>query len=111
MSEQLQRWFAAVLGCAIAATWAAAGLGPALAGLMASAAAYGAVAFAQRLRHPQATSARTVKPRKVPADRRSTSELSRSSRRRASSRPALDRDARLAHEVDGPHSATGGYGW
>lgn len=48
MSERLQRYFAALLGCALASTWAAAGLGPTLAGLIASAVAYVAVAFSQR---------------------------------------------------------------
>ena len=53
MSDELQRYFAAVLACAIAATWVAAGFGPALAGLIASAVAYGAVAVAQQRSTPR----------------------------------------------------------
>jgi hypothetical protein len=53
MSDQLDRYFAATLGCAVTAMWAAAGFGPAFACLAVAVAAYGAVALVQRgsLRH------------------------------------------------------------
>jgi hypothetical protein len=47
MSDQLERYFAAALGCAITAMWATAGVGPALACLAVAAASYGAAALVQ----------------------------------------------------------------
>ena len=48
LSEQLQRYFASGLGCAISAIWATAGFGAALASLAVAAASYASVSFAQR---------------------------------------------------------------
>lgn len=117
MSEQLQRYFAAVLGCAIAATWAAAGFGPALAGIVTSVAAYFAVAFAQRRGLFQSRSDRTAKRRQFQARRSSRSSSQHSGRGvkdRAQLRPGRwpAYDADLPDELDVPPSrAAGGYGW
>ena len=119
MSEQLQRYFAAILGCAIAATWAAAGFGPALAGLFASVAAYFAAAFAQRRRLFRSRSAPTVKRRPLRA-RESSRSSTRHSSPAAKDReqfpsgrwPVFDAAADLPDELDAPPTrATGGYGW
>ena len=123
MSERLPRDFAAVLGCAIAATWAAAGFGPALAGLIASAVAYAAVAFSQQRSLLQAGHGRTVKRPQVTATPRASRAPGRSNGRRpgpAATRPArapvIERplfDAELTAEPDEGAAipATGRYGW
>jgi hypothetical protein len=123
MSERLQRYFAAVLGCAIAATWAAAGFGPALAGLIASAVAYAAVAFSQQRSLLQSGHGRTVERPQVTAARRTSRDPAQPSGRRPSRaaarparRPATERTVLSAELTDAPDErpaipATGRYGW
>ena len=123
MSERLQRYFAAVLGCAIAATWAAAGFGPALAGLIAAAVAYAAVAFAQQRSLLQSRPAGTVARPQITASRRTSRAPARASSRRPNlavtrpaRAPATERPvfkAELAEQPDERPAtpAAGLYGW
>ena len=85
MSVQLQRYFAAILGFAIAATWFEAGALAAFVCLVAAAAAYGAAVFLQPTR----------------AARRAP---------RARHEPARPRPVREPEAPSEP-SATGTYGW
>lgn len=91
MSSQLQRYFAATLGFAIAATWFEAGAVAALVCLVAAAAFYAAAAFVQPQRAPRPA----ARPRREPAPR---------------PRPQAVSDAE-AHEAPSEPSATGTYGW
>ena len=120
MCEQLQRYFAALVGCAITATWVAAGFGAALAAVIVSAAAYGAVALSQRRSLLESRRGRTVARTHVAAARRPAPDPARRSGRRA--RPAAPHrrpsPARewpvfdLDEEPDEPSiSAAGRYGW
>ncbi len=103
MSEQLQRYFAAVLACVVAATWAASGIGPALAGLAAAVVGYAAVAFTQHRGVRQVERRPAAKPRRTKPTR---------ARPRASEWPVFDADAELPGEQDaGAVPATGSYGW
>jgi hypothetical protein len=93
MSTQLQRYFAAILGFAIAAVWFEAGVVAALVCVVAAAASYGAVVFLQ----PTRTVRRAPRPKR---------ELARP---RPHPRPQPVFDA--AHEAPSEPSATGTYGW
>jgi hypothetical protein len=90
MSTQLQRYFAAILGFAIAATWFEAGGVAALVCVVAAAASYGAAVFLQ----PTRAVRRAPRPRREP-DR---------------PRPQPVFDAAAQEEPSEP-SATGTYGW
>jgi hypothetical protein len=94
MSTQLQRYFAAILGFAIAATWLEAGAVAALVCVVAAAASYGAVVFLQ----PARTVRRAPRPKREPA------------RPRPQPRPQPVFDA-AAQEAPSEPSATGTYGW
>jgi hypothetical protein len=93
MSAQLQRYFAAIAGGAIALTWMTAGIGTALFSLGAAACSYGAIAFHQRRGLVQ-------RPRPV---------VRSPHRGVAPARP--DGASRAELEVDSQRSATGSYGW
>ena len=69
LSEQLQRYFASGLGCAIAAIWATAGFGAALASLAVAAASYAAVSLAQRRGIVQPSRERRLEHRREPSRR------------------------------------------
>ena len=69
LSEQLQRYFASVLGCAIAAIWATVGFGAALASLVVAAASYAAVSLAQRRGVVQPSRERRLEHRREPSRR------------------------------------------
>jgi hypothetical protein len=120
MSDQLDRYFAATLGCAVTAMWAAAGFGPAFACLAVALAAYGAVALVQRgsLRHlfrrssgapariPAASGRRRVHASE-PRRRRPAKAAPRASPRRVS-------EPELEHELDQAEPVLigpGPYGW
>ena len=92
MSTQLQRYFAAVLGFAIAATWFEAGVIAALVCVLAAAASYGAAVFLQ----PARTVRRARRPKPVRP------------KPRPGPQPVLDSGA---HEAPSEPSATGTYGW
>jgi len=90
MSTQLQRYFAALLGFAIAAIWFEAGAVAALVCVLAAAASYGAVVFLQ----PTRTVRRTPRPAREPV--------------RPRPQPVFDSQA---HDAPSEPSATGTYGW
>jgi hypothetical protein len=85
VSAQLQRYFAAILGFGIAATWFEAGALAAFVCLVAAAASYGAAVFLQ----PTRAARRAPRTRREPV------------RRRAMPEP----------EAPSEPSATGTYGW
>jgi hypothetical protein len=90
MSTQLQRYFAAVIGFAIAATWFEAGALAALVCVVAAAASYGAVVFLQ----PTRAVRRAPRPRREPVR----------------PRPQVVFDSEVREAPSEP-SATGTYGW
>jgi uncharacterized protein YcfJ len=90
MSTQLQRYFAAILGFAIAATWFEAGAVAAFVCVVAAAASYCAVVFLQ----PARTVRRAPRPKRQPV--------------RPRPQPVFDAAAR---EEPSEPSATGTYGW
>jgi hypothetical protein len=120
MSDQLERYFAATLGCAITAMWAAAGFGVALACLAVALASYAAATLLQRgslgqlLRRSRSApgriaesssrrrAGRSVPPRKRPA-------------KAATRRPPATRASQpdFEHDLDSPPvlSGPGPYGW
>jgi hypothetical protein len=122
MSDQLARYFAATLGCAITAVWAAAGFGPAFACLAVALASYAAAALVQRgslgrlLRQSKDASGRIAKtsssrrrtrPSQPPPRRPSQAATRRQPARRVS-QPSLDRELDSAEPV---LSGPGPYGW
>ena len=91
MSPQLQRYFAAALGFAIAATWFEAGAVSALVCVFAAAASYGVAVFLQPARSARRTPRpRPVRPKPQPVP------------------PPVDSEA---DEAPSEPSATGTYGW
>jgi hypothetical protein len=90
VSTQLQRYFAAILGFAIAATWLEAGAVAALVCVVVAAAFYGVVVFLQ----PARTARGATRPRRDPAP----------------PRPQAVFDSEVADAPSEP-SATGTYGW
>jgi hypothetical protein len=90
MSTQLQRYFAAILGFAIAAIWFEAGVVAALICVAAAAASYGATVFLQ----PTRTVRRAPRPKREPV--------------RPRPRPVLEA---AAQDAPSEPSATGTYGW
>jgi hypothetical protein len=91
MSMQLQRYSAAALGFAIAATWFEAGVVAALVCVLAAAASYWAAVFLQPTRAVRrAPRPRPVRPKPQPVPQPVDSE---------------------AHEAPSEPSATGTYGW
>jgi uncharacterized protein (DUF58 family) len=122
MSEQIQRYFAAALGCVIATTWAAAGFGAALAGLIAAAVAYGTVVFAQRRGVLRSSRERKVERTQVSARHRGREPARSGIRARpvvndraqpsASRRAVFADDAAVVELPDeASNPATGRYGW
>ena len=117
MSDQLQKYFAAVFGCMIATTWVASGPGAALAGASAAAVSFAIVAFAQgwRLRRPghltlveRRPARRPIQPRGRPAKRVGPQRAATT----PSSRRAFASDPRLGEDPSsGPEQSTRGYGW
>ena len=118
MSKELQRYFAALIGCVIGAAWVAAGFGAAFAGLVASVLGYWVVALAQRrpLEVPirfalpdlsGIAARRSIHDSRRPSSHRETSGPHRRGNARAVEPIALE--AQLADEsLD---SAAAQYGW
>src|SRR3974390_192825 len=122
MSDQLARYFAATLGCAITAIWTAAGFGPALACLAVALASYAATALVHRgslgrlLRQSNDASGRIAetpsgrrraRPSAPPRKRRARTPTRRPLPRRAG-KPSLDYELDSAEPV---LSGRGPYGW
>ena len=117
MSDQLQKYFAAVFGCIIATTWVASGLGAALAGAAAAAVAFAIVAFAQGWRLPspghltlveRRPAGRPIHPRGRPTKRVETQRTATTQ----SSRRDFESDPRLGEDPSsGLDQSTRGYGW
>jgi hypothetical protein len=122
VSDQLERYVAALLGCALAATWAAAGATAALIALAAATACYLAAAALQRgslkrllaafahdlsglgsRRKPPVRARAAARPRSRPAARRGATAARRP--RRA---PARRHDEALS---EAPLAPAGPYGW
>ena len=122
MSDQLARYFAAILGCAITAVWAAAGFGPALACLAVALASYAAVALVQRgslgrlLRQSRDTPGRIAKTSSsrgrarssVPRPKRRAGTTTRRPPPKRLAQPSLDYELESAEPV---LSGPGPYGW
>jgi hypothetical protein len=122
MSDQLARYFAATLGCAITAMWAAAGFGPALACLAVALASYAAAALVQRgslgrlLRQSKDASGRIAKTSSSrrrtrpsgPPPKRSARTTTRRQPQRREVQPSLDYELDSAEPV---LSGPGPYGW
>jgi hypothetical protein len=90
VSTQLQRYFAAILGFAVAATWLEAGVLAALVCVVAAAASYSMVVFLQ----PTRASRRPPRPKREPV--------------RPRPQPLLDPEVQ---DAPSEPSATGTYGW
>lgn len=121
MSDQLERYFAAALGCAITAMWAAAGFGPALACLAVAAAAYGATVLVQHGSLGQfVKSSRSAGSRLAAAQTRQRAQRAETSTRRPIRTAARRPPARTMPEpsserapdpVEPMLSGSGPYGW
>jgi hypothetical protein len=122
MSDQLARYFAATLGCAITAMWAAAGVGPALACLAVALASYAAAALVQRgsigrlLRHSRDASGRIAKTPSSRGRARPSGPPRKRPARTPTRRPPPKRAAQpgLDYELDSAEpvlSGPGPYGW
>lgn len=121
MSDQLERYAAAILGCALAATWAAAGVGAALIALAAAGACYTATAVAQRgtVKRLLAAVGRDlagVRPSRAPQPRRRSApqrRRPRQARPAASGHRARPAPRRVYDEPLSEHSLApaGPYGW
>jgi hypothetical protein len=121
MSYQLERYFAATLGCAITAMWAAAGFGLAFACLAVALASYGVVALVQcgSLRHlfrrssgAPARSAGASGRRRVPGSEAGRRRPVKAAARRSS--PRRMPESVLEHELDPAEpvlTGPGPYGW
>jgi hypothetical protein len=93
MSAQLQRYFSAIAGGAVAVTWMTAGIGTALVALATAACSYGVVVIHQRRRVVRRPRSVARSPRRPVAPRRP------------------ERTFRIEPETDLQPSATGSYGW
>jgi hypothetical protein len=121
MSDQLERYVAALLGAALAATWAAAGAGPALVALAAAMTCYAATMAVQHgwlnkllagvARDLAASRSSRTQPSGRPSKAAKPSHQARSGA--ASARRPRPAPVRLYDEAlsDAPLAPAGPYGW